>query len=254
MGLTTKTINSSLLGKKMNIAVCVPDAYENIPLPVLYFLHGRTGNETLLQWFEMDKRASSLIESGIIKPLIIVCPNMDNSRGINSSEHYQEVIGKYGLVHKGRYEDYLLKEVIPFIDSIFYTIKDRSARYIGGISSGGYTALTLGLRHQELFSKIGGHMPAIDLSYEDEDECYFANEEMWLKNDPITIAGQFVYTDLSVFLDDGKEDEGQFYRACEKLYQILRKNGADVQNYLFEGHHSGDYIVSNLETYLKFYN
>lgn len=31
MGLTTKTINSSLLGKKMNIAVCVPDAYENIP-------------------------------------------------------------------------------------------------------------------------------------------------------------------------------------------------------------------------------
>ena len=68
MGLTTKTINSSLLGKKMNIAVCVPDAYENIPLPVLYFLHGRTGNETLLQWFEMDKRASSLIESGIIKP------------------------------------------------------------------------------------------------------------------------------------------------------------------------------------------
>ena len=115
MGLTTKTVNSSLLGKKMNIAVCVPDAYENIPLPVLYFLHGRTGNETLLQWFEMDKRASSLIESGIIKPLIIVCPNMDNSRGINSSEHYQEVIGKYGLVHKGRYEDYLLKEVISYL-------------------------------------------------------------------------------------------------------------------------------------------
>ena len=79
MGLTTKTINSSLLGKKMNIAVCVPDAYENIPLPVLYFLHGRTGNETLLQWFEMDKRASSLIESGIIKPLIIVCPIAEGS-------------------------------------------------------------------------------------------------------------------------------------------------------------------------------
>ncbi|MBQ1574767.1 MAG: prolyl oligopeptidase family serine peptidase [Clostridiales bacterium] len=253
MGLTTKTINSSLLGKKMNIAVCVPDAYENIPLPVLYFLHGRTGNETLLQWFEMDKRASSLIESGIIKPLIIVCPNMDNSRGINSSEHYQEVIGKYGLVHKGRYEDYLLKEVIPFIDSIFYTIKDRSARYIGGVSSGGYTALSIGLRRQDLFSKIGGHMPAIDLSFEEEDECYFADEAMWLKNDPITIAQQSEYDDLEVFLDDGREDEGQFYRACEKLYRILQKKGANVQNHRFTGHHNREYIMSYMETYLRFY-
>lgn len=254
MSLITETIDSRILKKEMKLAVYCPDLFRNKPLPVLYFLHGRTGNETLLKWLKVDKTADVLIRKGEIKPLIIVCPNMDNSRGINSAENYQEIDGKHGIVYKGRYEDYLLDEVIPFIDRTFQTIENRSARYIGGISSGGYTALTLGLRHQELFSKIGGHMPAIDLSYEDEDECYFANEEMWLKNDPITIAGQFVYTDLSVFLDDGKEDEGQFYCACEKLYQILRKNGADVQNYLFEGHHSGDYIVSNLETYLKFYN
>ena len=77
---------------------------------------------------------------------------------------------------------------------------------------------------------------------------------MWLKNDPIFIAKQTAFDDLKVFLDDGKEDEGQFYRACEKLFQLLRKNGADVQNHLFEGHHSGDYIKSNMETYLRFYS
>ena len=97
-------------------------------------------------------------------------------------------------------------------------------------------------------------MPAIDLSYADEDECYFADEAMWLKNDPISIAKQTVFDDLQVFLDDGKEDEGQFYRACEKLFQLLRQNGADVQNRLFEGHHSGDYIRANMETYLRFYS
>jgi S-formylglutathione hydrolase FrmB len=87
-----------------------------------------------------------MIEAGEMQPLIVVCPNLDNNT--------------------------------------FHTIRDRSARYIGGISSGGYTALSIGLRHQELFSKIGGHMLAIDLSYADEDE-------------------------------------GQFYRACEKLFQGL---------------------------------
>ena len=254
MSLITETINSRFLKKEMKLAVYYPDSFKDKALPVLYFLHGRTGNETLLKWLGVDKTADVLIEKGEIKPLIIVCPNMDNSRGINSAETYQEVEGKYGVIHKGRYEDYLLDEVIPFIDSTFQTIKERSARYIGGISSGGYTALSIGLRHQKLFSKIGGHMPAIDLSYEDEDECYFVDKDMWLKNDPISIAGQFIFTDLRVFLDDGKEDEGQFYRACEKLSRILRKNGADVQNYLFEGHHSGEYIVSNLEAYIKFYN
>lgn len=254
MSLIIKTIISRVLGKEMNLSVYCPNDYENQSLPVLYFLHGRTGNEHLIEQLEMDKTVEALISLGEIKPFIIVCPNIDNSRGINSAETYQEVDGKYSVVHKGRYEDYLLDEVIPFIDSTFQTIKDRSARYIGGVSSGGYTALNLGLRHQELFSKIGGHMPAIDLSYEDEDECYFSDEQMWLKNDPVSIASQFVFADLRVFLDDGREDEGHFYRACEKIFQILQKNGADVQNHLFEGHHGRDYIISNLEIYLKFYN
>ena len=169
MSLVTKTIDSRILGKEMNLAVYHPAVNDSSALPVLYFLHGRTGNESLLQWLGTEKTADAMIEAGEIQPLIVVCPNLDNSRGINSAGLYREVRGKYGVVHKGRYEDYLLDELIPFVDNTFHTIQDRSARYIGGISSGGYTALSIGLRHQELFSKIGGHMPAIDLSYADED-------------------------------------------------------------------------------------
>ena len=254
MSLVTKTIDSRILGKEMNLAVYRPDVNDNIALPVLYFLHGRTGNESLLQWLGMEKKADAMIGAGEIQPLIVVCPNLDNSRGINSAEFYRVVNGKYGIVDMGRYEDYLVDELIPYVDNTFHTIRDRSARYIGGISSGGYTALNIGLRHQELFSKIGGHMPAIDLSYADEDECYFVDEAVWLKNDPISIAKQTAFDDLQVFLDDGKEDEGQFYRACEKLFHLLRQNGANVQSHLFEGHHSGDYIRANMETYLRFYS
>lgn len=217
MSVQIKTIESKILGKKMNLAVYRSDGFEDKALPVLYFLHGRSGSESLLQWLGMDKCADQMISSGEIKSLLIVCPNLDNSRGLNSSESYQEIIGKYALVYKGRYEDYLIEEAIPFVEKSFCTDKSRSGRFIGGISSGGYTALNIGLRHQKLFSKIGGHMPAVDLSYADEDECYFADEKMWLENDPLTIAARSTFDDLKVFLDDGKDDEGKFFRACEKL-------------------------------------
>ena len=254
MGLITEKVESRFLGKMMNLSVYCPDGYEKTALPVLFFLHGRTGDERMLQQLGMDAAADALIKAGEIKPLRIVCPNLDNSRGINSAEHYRELRGKHGVVHKGRYEDYLLDELIPFVDSTFPTIRDRSARYICGISSGGYTALSIGLRHPELFSKLGGHMPAVDLSYAEEDECYFEDEAMWLQYDPVSIARQSAFEKLRVFLDDGKDDEGQFYRACEKLFRILQRNGADVQVHLFEGSHNGEYVLSNLNTYLRFYN
>ena len=108
MSTATRTIESKILGKKMNIAVYCPEGYENTELPVLYFLHGRTGDESILQQLEIDKTADEMVKSGEIKPLMIVCPNMDNSRGINSSQAYCEVDGKYGKVQKGRYEDYFV--------------------------------------------------------------------------------------------------------------------------------------------------
>ena len=107
---------------------------------------------------------------------------------------------------------------------------------------------------EDLFSKIGGHMPAIDLSYSDEDECYFKNEEMWNKYDPITIAKNHDVKNIKIYLDDGNEDEGKFYLSCEKLYSVLKEKSVDVEYNLFKGHHNAEYILSNIENYLKFYN
>ena len=147
---------SNALKKDMNIAIYVPENYQDVNLPVLYFLHGRSGNEEILEQLKINEITSKLIKEKKINPMIIVCPNIDNSRGINSANEYKEIQGKYGIVNLGLYEDYLIKEVIPFIDKNYKTISNKENRYIGGISSGGYIALHNGLRHQDLFSKIGG--------------------------------------------------------------------------------------------------
>lgn len=43
---------SNILGKEMSILVYLPEYYNSLsPLPVLYFLHGRSGNENLRMLF-----------------------------------------------------------------------------------------------------------------------------------------------------------------------------------------------------------
>lgn len=251
-------IYSEILKKEMGISLYLPHNYDcPSHLPVLYFLHGRSGNENIL--FELDilKTADLLIQQKIIKPLIIVCPRIDNSRGVNSSMTTREVTSSNfngRTINLGRYEDYFIKEIIPFIDTNYKTITNREGRFVGGASAGGYAALNYGLRYPELFSKVGGHMPALELQLDQEDIPYFSTIDIWKKYNPLYIAKECaIPSDMQLYLDAGNKDEGEFYNGCLELYKILKCRKANVQNHLFEGHHNMAYIKSNLEKYLAFY-
>lgn len=249
-------INSSNLNKKMQTLVYLPSCYDELnKLPVLYFFHGRTGNENILKQLNLQSTMDEMIENKELNPMIIVCPNMDNSRGVNSSNMYNEVKSSNGYtINQGLYEDYFIKEVIPEIDKKYKTISDKSGRFIGGVSSGGYTALHNAFRHKDMFSKVGGHMPAVELTLEDEDIPYFKDEATFNKYDPINIATNIsLPNDIKVYLDAGDKDEGHFYDGCRILYEILKSKGISVENHVYEGNHSPKYIISNIRKYLKFY-
>ena len=250
---------SKILGKDVLMWVYLPEGYNEItPLPVLYFLHGRSGDEHIMFELEINTKADSLISNGEIGPMIIVCPRIENSRGLNSSLISEEVPDAgygNGIINLGRYEDYFMDEVVPLIDSKFNTIKDRNGRYVGGASAGGYAALHYAFRHQDMFSKVGGHMPAIELELAEEDRPYFKDMDVWDKYDPICIArNNRISNDLCVYLDAGDKDEGRFYEGCSVLHKILKEKGVNSENHVFSGHHNAEYIKSNMEKYLIFYN
>lgn len=249
---------SKALAKEMGMLVYLPEGYDTAaPLPVLYFLHGRSGNENIMYAVDINSIADRMIKEGEIKPMIIVCPRIENSRGLNSSLIYKEIIdsvGNNGKINLGMYEDYFIKEIIPLTDKAYKTIKDRNGRYIGGASGGGYTALHNAFRHQDMFSKVGGHMPALELKLEDEDKPFYKDMSVWEKYDPIFIAeNNYISTDLQVYLDAGDRDEGEFYEGCSNLHKILIEKGIYSQSTVFPGNHSVEYIKSNIEKYLKFY-
>ena len=252
-------VNSKILGKKMPMLVYLPIGYDTSePLPILYFLHARGETENAMFELEINTAMDQLLRDKKTNPMIIVCPRMDNSRGINSSIAYKEIIPENGnankVIYLGRYEDYFMQEVIPFVEQKYNVRKDKRGRYIGGASIGGYTALHNAFRHQDMFSKVGGHMPAIELTLDKDDAAYYQEADVWDKYDPIYIAKHSdISSDIRVYLDAGDQDEGGFYEGCSILQKILQEKGISCQKYVFPGHHNLEYIQSNIKKYLQFY-
>lgn len=153
-------INSPAIAKNMagisglrHIAVYLPDGYDNgnQRYPVLYIIHGWT--------------------CGIYdcngKPADIVCKDaLDEA--INADK-FPPVITVAIDVHEGvlflnspvfgNWEDFLVMELIPFVDKNYRTLPDRSSRGIIGHSAGGYAALMLSVLHPGVFSTLGANDP-----------------------------------------------------------------------------------------------
>jgi S-formylglutathione hydrolase FrmB len=131
-----------------DVIVYLPPGYdESKRYPAVYALTGFTGRGRMMlndNAFTPNfaERMDKLIGDGTIKPMIAVLPDCfthyGGSQYINSSA-------------TGNYEDYLIEEIVPFVDENFSTLKDKNARAVMGKSSGGYGALVMALRHADVF-------------------------------------------------------------------------------------------------------
>lgn len=119
---------------------------------VLYLLaaHGNTG-QSFLQWKawgeNVVQKVDRLILAGEMSPVIVVMPDCWTTVG--GSQYLDSAIGNY--------ETYLIREIIPFVDSQYRTKADSHHRGVIGHSSGGYGALVQAMRHPELFKGVVCH-------------------------------------------------------------------------------------------------
>lgn len=252
------SFHSVSLDKRMPFNIYLPPGYDGkTTFPVLYLLHGYTGNEK--DWVPgsgIAEKADQMIQAGKIQPLIIVSVGYDNSYGLNSAEQTRKPCSQCN--DEGRYQDYLHKDIIEYVDKNYATVASREARYIGGFSMGGFSALYTAFTHPEMFSKVGGHSPAVWLdnwtNTGNLNGWLYPTEEVRKTRDPIELAQSSDLTGLSVYLDCGRDDYYQFYEGAEKLHKTLIKEGFDSQYHLNDGDHDGKYLSSQLENYLLFYS
>jgi putative tributyrin esterase len=151
--LPVKTVefNSESVGRKMKYNIVLPAKYEQATdrYPVLYLLHGYSGNYT--NWSRMG-----VPDYARAYDLIVVMPDGGNSWYVNwaKSEEGQ----------KNNWEDAIIKDLIGHVDATYRTIAKREGRAINGLSMGGYGGLLLGLKHPDMFCSVGSHSGAIALA------------------------------------------------------------------------------------------
>jgi S-formylglutathione hydrolase FrmB len=149
-GVTTVEFFSPAVERTMKYNIVLPPGYETSDerYPVLYLLHGLSQNYT--SW----SRLGAPFYAQEIGGLIVVMPDGGNSWYVNWAES--------GEGQKNDWEDHIVRDVIGHVDENFRTIAQREGRAIAGLSMGGYGALTLGLRHSEMFISIGSTSGALE--------------------------------------------------------------------------------------------
>ena len=149
--LFVDAVKSTALGMDLRFNIYLPDGYAagNTRYPVIYLLHGASGNEN--DWSQKGgavETLDGLMRRGLIRPSIAVMPS------IGPQSWFAD-----GAVHK--METAIMTELLPYVESRYRAGTARSERSITGLSMGGYGALNLSLRNPSRFCAAGIISPAI---------------------------------------------------------------------------------------------
>lgn len=96
----------------------------------------------------LPERLDRLIGQGLMPPTVVVMPDCYTTLGGNQYVNSSSV---------GRYADYLVQELVPFVSSQLNVIHQAAGRGIFGKSSGGYGALYHAMHHPDTWGAAASH-------------------------------------------------------------------------------------------------
>ncbi|MEK6322918.1 MAG: alpha/beta hydrolase-fold protein [Acidobacteriota bacterium] len=248
------SLPSAALGKELKFAIQFPPSYERDTkrrYPVLYFLHGMNGTEREFERRGVAAAISKLRDEGKIGEFIIVSPAGENSFYLNA---------KNGV----RYEDAIIKDLIPYIEKTYRIIGTPAARSIQGISMGGWGALLLAFKHPEMFSTVTTHCAALipELPHPSgtDRRSQFTrqligrifgdpgDEEYFRAANPVFVVEQNLAaikkSGIKIYFDCGEQDRYGFQEPNKAFDEKLTKLGLAHEFHLFPGNHGWEYMLS----------
>lgn len=155
------SLSSNLFGisDRQRMAIYLPPSYPrgSHRFPVLYWLPNfntplwrYTGGS--YQGFHLDQAMDRQIRKGTVREMIVVIP--DATHFLGSSFYQNNPLS-------GNWEDYMLKDVVPYVDRHFRTIPQPASRGVTGHGVGGTGALKLALNHPAVFGTVYALSPAL---------------------------------------------------------------------------------------------
>ena len=139
---STQSIISNILKQEVKYNVYTPPSYyyNTKKYPVLYLLHGLYGN--YMNWTDhnMAFTMDTVIANGA-KEMIVIMPNGMDSWYCNNFDN-----------RNLKYEDFMVQELIPQVESKYRIVSSRGSRAIAGLSMGGYGATYHAFKYRDMYS------------------------------------------------------------------------------------------------------
>ena len=204
------------------LAVWLPPQYEQGAgrgrgkrFPVLYDLVGFTGSGlSHVAWKNFSEnvpeRVARLIFEKRMPPAIMVFPDCFTALGGNQYVNSSAI---------GNYADYLIREIIPFVDREFRTLASRDHRGCFGKSSGGYGAIIHGMRYPSTWGAVADHSgdAYFDFVYW-HDWPNTLNELAKYRQRPPKLPGKYDVRKLEKGVAKGRDD-GRVRRFLEAVWR-----------------------------------
>lgn len=211
----TVLIHSASMNKDIRCVVVLPDSYTNTAqtYPVLYLLHGYSGNYA--NWV---KNA----------PDFIACVDRFGIIGICPDGHYNSWYFDSPIDSSVKYETFVSKEVPAYVDSHYRTKKDRRFRALGGLSMGGHGALYLGILHKDFFGAAVSMSGGVDFTPFPKNwdiakvlGAYDQNKERWQRHTVQYLVGTLKNGDLAISFECGT---GDFFLGVNRALHLKLTN------------------------------
>jgi enterochelin esterase-like enzyme len=154
--VVTEWQKSNVLSRTEKIVVYLPPGYQKSTarFPILYLVHG--SGDTPDSWTNAGHAnliLDNLIADGKAKPMIVVMP-AGHAAPFGSP---REIAAKNNEI----FEQYLTKEVIPYVESEYRVAAGPRNRALAGLSMGGGHTIYTGFSDPNLFSAIGIFSPGL---------------------------------------------------------------------------------------------
>jgi S-formylglutathione hydrolase FrmB len=203
---------STAMNKTIKAVVIVPEGYpKNQRFSTVYLLHGHGGS-----YKDFVKNIPAIKDYADTYNFIIVCA--DGNRASWYLDSPEDPTSKY--------ETYVSKELVDFIDKHYKTLADKKNRAITGLSMGGHGALSIAIKHQDVFGAAGSMSGGLDLrpfpaNWEIAKRLgsYAKFPDRWKENSVTEMLPLLSTHQLALIIDCGKDDF--FYEVNKAFHEKL---------------------------------
>lgn len=242
----TMMVKSPSMNKDVQVLVISPDiavGTDARSCPVLYLLHGYSGNA--FSWIQLKPDLPRIADE---KGMFIVCPD-----GKNSWYWDSPVDPAY------RYETFVAQELVDDVDRQFNTVASREGRAITGLSMGGHGGMWLSIRHKDVFGAGGSMSGGLDIrrfprNWEMSRLLgeQASNTEVWDAHTAINQLDKIANGDLAIIIDCGMDDF--FLQVNVDMHNALVERKIDHDFILRPGKHDQPYWNNAIDYQVLFFS